>query len=231
MNQTRNIIIGIVAILVVALLAFLVSQERQATVSPGATATSTNSTTTPITINLASTTSTTTVGGYTIAPVTIQNGPAAPNFKTPLTFSATISADEKAQDQSQFQAVQAALTGNKTDFNAWLELGILRESTGDYKGAAAAWKYLTQIYPKDPTAYANLGNLYANDLHQSAQGIAYYKQAIKADPTKEETLYDNLAQIYLGEGDKADAKATLQQGIDAKVIGYQNLQNELNSIQ
>ena len=68
-------------------------------------------------------------------------------------------------------------------------------------------------------------------LNQPAQGITDYKEAIKLDPTQEESFYQNLAQTYLNEGDTADAKATLQQGITAQVVGYQNLQTELNSMQ
>lgn len=225
-TTTRNVLIGIVIVLIVALLGYFAWQERETT-APASMATSSSATTTGTTITI-SATSSTNVGGYTITPVT---APVAPSYKTPLTFSAGFDATEKAQDQSQFAAVQSALATNPTNYSAWLELGVLREGTGDYPGAAADWKYVTEIYPSDPTAFADLGDLYANYLYEPAQGITYYKEAIKIDPTREETFYDNLAQIYLNEGDKADAMATLQQGINAQVVGYQNLQNELNAMQ
>ncbi|MDR3570830.1 MAG: tetratricopeptide repeat protein [Candidatus Pacebacteria bacterium] len=226
---TRNIVIGVIILVIIALLGYMVVQERNTTQVATSTATSTNqSSTSTGSVVTISPTSTTQVGGYTIRPIT---GSAAPNYKTPLTYSANVSTDEKAQDESQFAAVQTAIASNPASYPAWIELGILRESTGDYQGAAADWKYVTELYPKDPTAFANLGNLYANDLHQPQQGITYYKQAIKIDPTHEETFYDNLAQIYLAQGDKTDAKAILRQGITAQVVGYQNLQTELNSIQ
>ncbi len=228
--MTRNNLIGIVVIILIIVLGYFAWQERQA---PAASSSASTSTATTATNNVSITVSSSTAnstGGYTIKPITSSSAPTAPNYKTPLTYPASMSADEQAQDQSQFMAVQTALASSSTDYSAWLELGILREGTGDYSGAAAAWKYVTEIYPGDPTAFANLGDLYANYLHQRTQGIAYYKQAIKLDPTHEETFYDNLAQIYLAEGDKTDAKAVLQQGVTAQVIGYQNLQNELNSI-
>ncbi|HUO50486.1 MAG TPA: tetratricopeptide repeat protein [Candidatus Paceibacterota bacterium] len=236
-TSTRNILIGVGIVVVLALIAYFGLEERQNTPSGplGSTATTSIATSTrtatssTITVNASSTGGIQISGsGYTIKPIT---APVAPNFKTPLTLSASMDTSTQAQYQSQFAAVQSALTANRTNFEAWLELAGLRKGTGDYKGAAADWTYLTEIYPTDPTAFADLGDLYANYLHQPAQAIADYKQAIKLDPTKEETFYDNLAQVYLAEGDKTDAKAILQKGISVEVVGYQNLQDELNSIQ
>jgi Flp pilus assembly protein TadD len=231
MNETtRNIVIGVIVVVIIALLGYLAWQEGQTTPSTSSTATTTVSTSTGTSINLSTLTSATTTGGYTITPVT-GSAPTAPNYKTPLTFAAGTNAAEESQDQTDFANAQTTLASNPKDYTSWLELGILREATGDYTGAIADWKYVTELYPNDPTAFANLGNLYANDLQEPAQGIVYYKDAIKLDPTKEETFYENLAQIYINEGDTADAKATLEQGISAQVSGYQNLQNELNSMQ
>ena len=227
-QTTKNILIGIVALIVILVLGYFAWKERQ-TAMPATSTTSTSTGAATIVVG----TSTTNASGYTITPIyatstlTLQ----APNYKTPLTFSSNLNANQQAAYQSQFTVVQTTLASNSTDYSSWLELGILREDTGDYQGAAVDWKYVTKLYPSDPTAYANLGDLYANYLKQPAQGETYYKQAIALDPTKEETFYQNLAQIYIAQGDTADAKATLQQGINAKVTGYQNLQTELNSMQ
>jgi tetratricopeptide (TPR) repeat protein len=230
MNQTiRNILIGIVAFIVIVVLGYFAWKERGGSAAPSST--SSSATSTIVSINVGTSTSST--SGYTVTPIYATSTPAAqaPNYKKPLTFSADVTAGEQAAYESQFAAVQTTLASNPTDYSSWIELGVLREDTSDYQGAAADWKYVTEVYPTDPTAYANLGDLYANYLSQPAQGEAYYKQAIALEPTKEATFYENLAQIYAAQGDTADAKATLQQGINAKVVGYQNLQTELNSIQ
>jgi len=226
-QTTRNTLIAIIALIVIIVLGYFAWKERQ-TVMPASLTTSTS---TGETIVVGTTT--TNAGGYTITPIYATTTPVAqaPNYKTPLTFSSDLNANQQAAYQSQFAAVQTNLASNSTDYSSWLELGILREDTGDYQGAAADWKYVTKLYPTDPTAYADLGALYATNLSQPSQGISYYKQAIALDPTKEETFYQNLAQIYIAQGDITDAKATLQQGINAKVTGYQNLQTELNSMQ
>ena len=227
-QTTRNILVAFVALIVILLLGYFAWKERTGIAAPGKTATSTS-----IAITVGPSIEATTTSGYTITPIYATSTPAAqaPNYKTPLTFSSDISAGEQTVYQNQFATIQTTLASSPTDYSSWLELGILREETGDYQGAAADWKYVTKVYPTDPTAYANLGDLYANYLKQPSQGEAYYKQAIALDPTKEATFYENLAQIYAAQGDTADAKATLQQGINAQVIGYQNLQTELNSMQ
>jgi Flp pilus assembly protein TadD len=231
-TTTRNSLIGVVVVLLILLLGYFAWQERQnaAVSTPTTSATSTTATSTGASIVVSSST-TTSSDGYTITPVTSAGAPVAPNYKTPLTFPAGTSADVEATDQSQFATIQTTLASQPMDYPSWIQLGILRESTGDYTSAAADWKYVTEIYPTDPTAFADLGNLYASYLGQSAQAITDYKEAIKLDPTQEETFYQNLAQIYLNEGDTADAKATLEQGISVQVVGYQNLQAMLNSIQ
>lgn len=230
MNQTsRNASIGVIALIVLVLLAYFAWKERGGSQVPSTTATSTG-----ISINVGTSTEASSTGGYIVTPIYATTTPAAaqaPNYKTPLTSSAGISADLWASAEALFATIQTTLASTPKDWGSWITLGALRKETGDYQGATADWKYVTKLYPTDPTAYADLGDLYANYLNQPTQGEAYYKQAIALDPTQEEAFYQNLAQIYIAQGDTADAKATLQQGISAQVVGYQNLQTELNSMQ
>lgn len=239
-SSTRDILIGIGIVIVIGLLLLIVWHEDQTTkvrvttatstasISSSQTATSSNGSTVTVS-NTGTSTS-----GYTVTQISSPSGPAAqvaPNYKTPLTFAADFSDTDESQDESSFLNVQSTLTSNPTDYNSWLELGTLRQETGNYGGAIADWKYVTELYPTDPTAYANLGYLYWIYLKEPAQAVTNYKEAIKLDPTQEATFYMNLAKVYQSEGDSADAKAVLQQGISAQVSGYQNLQTQLNSIQ
>lgn len=230
-SATRNILIGVVVVIILVLLGYLVWHERQPISVPASTASTTTTTTTATSTGVSVSGSNTGTATYTVIPITSGSAPTPPNYKAPLTYSSSISASDEAQDESEFEAAQTALASNPKDYPSWIALGMVREATGDYQGAAADWKYVTQLYPTDPTAFANLGDLYANYLSEPSQGIAYYKDAIKLDPTKEATFYENLAEVYVGEGDSADARATLEQGIAAQVVGYQNLQNQLNAMQ
>ena len=227
-QQTRNILIGIIAIIVIVTLGYFAWHERKTSLPPvGTTSTATSTASSSISGVISS--STASGQGYTITPIYANSTNTAPGYKTPLS-TAGLTADEISADQSQFATIQTTLASNPTDWSSWIQLGILRKETGDYAGAAVDWTYITEIYPSDPTAFADLGDLYANYLNQPSKGITEYKQAIKLDPTKEESFYENLAQIYIKQGDTTDARAILQQGITAQVVGYQNLQNLLNSM-
>jgi tetratricopeptide (TPR) repeat protein len=224
-STTRNVVTGIVVVVIIALLGYFAWHQHAA--MTGSTATSTSSS-----LTTASSTSSTSTPGYTVKIIPSTNSTTPPNYAAPLAFSDTsLTADEQTQLQAQFAQTTAAIKANPTDLGSWVTLGTIRKEAGDYAGASADWTYATQIYPTDPTAYADLGDLYANYLKEPSQGIAYYRDAIKRDPTQEVTFYENLAQIYLNENDTADAKAVLEQGITANVVGYPNLQAELNSIQ
>jgi len=224
-EQNRNILTVVAIIVVVAVLGYFAWKERGASMPPPV------ATSTAISINASSSTVATSSGqGYIIKPITATPAPVAPNYKTPLSFPASMSAADRAVYEGQFADIQSTLASSPNDWSSWIDLGMLRKETGDYQGAATDWKYLTKLYLSDPTAYADLGDLYASYLNQPSQGIAYYKQAIALDPIKEVSFYENLAQIYIAQGDKSDARTTLQQGITAKVVGYQNLQNMLNSM-
>lgn len=227
---TRNAFIGLVLILVIALLGYFVWQERQQTAgsSPATNAAATS--TSGISATIGTSTPTSTNPGYTITQ--IPTSAQAPNYETPLVFSdPTLSAQDETVIQGEFAQAQAGIKANPTDYSAWMNLATLRMEAGDYSAAAADWKYVTELYPTDPTAYANLGNLYASYLKENTTAVANYKEAIKLDPTHEVSFYQNLAQIYLSESDTNDAKAVLEQGISAQVAGYQNLQTALNSLQ
>ena len=228
-STTRNTGIVAVIILVLAVLGFLAWHEREAAMTPGQTSSATS---TGVSINISSSTITSSNSGYTINPVYATSSISAPNYEAPLVFSdPTLTASEETSLQSEFAQAQAGIKQSPSDFGSWIELGILHKEAGDYQGAATDWNYVTQIYPSDPTAFADLGDLYATYLNEPSQGIVDYKEAIKLDPTHEVSFYENLAQIYISENDTADAKTTLEQGISAQVAGYQNLQTMLSSMQ
>ena len=210
-HQTRNILIGLVIVIIVLILGYFAWQERGTSIP--ATATSTAATSTDISANISSTT--TSGPGYTIKPVT---GPSitAPSTATPLVFSASVSVDERATLQSQFAQAQATLKASPTDFNAWVALGGLRKEAGDYAGAAIDWQYVSALYPTNVVSFANLADLYTNFLPDYPKAAAAYKQAIKNDP-KRADLYMSLFSLYTNQYPQsaATAEAVLQQGIAA----------------
>ena len=190
---TRNIGIGVAIVIILVLIGWLIWRAGNTSSLPAATSTATSTaatstaTSTGVIVNVSG--NGTSTSGYTVTEITPPGGsaaPAAPDYKTPLTFSSDISAEDQSQDEASFAQVQSTLATDPTDYGSWIELGLLRQATGDYAGAAADWKYVTEIYPSDPTAFNNLGFLYWNYFKEPAQAIVYYKDAIKLDPTQAE---------------------------------------------
>jgi len=109
-------------------------------------------------------------------------GVHAPDYRKSLTFSASVTPDVRSALQSQFTALKNTLAKNSTDFNAWLELGIIRKIGGDYNGAAEDWIYVSELYPRSKIAFNNLGDLYANFIKDYPKAEAAYRTVLSLDP-------------------------------------------------
>lgn len=74
------------------------------------------------------------------------------------------------------------LKKDPTDFQAWVELGLIRSNIGDLYGAKLAWEYASALVPKNSVAYGNLGYLYAYDLKDNKKAEENYLKAIENNP-------------------------------------------------
>ncbi len=135
-----------------------------------------------------------------------------PDFKTKL--ACTVAADVCAALADKYAKTQAALTANPSDFWAWVDLGTFRKIAGDYKGAAAAWEYLSKQYPTNPTSFSNLGDLYMNYLKDSAKAEKNYLASIK-NYAENANAYRALFEMYSAQKASAKAIAILEKGIAA----------------
>ena len=115
------------------------------------------------------------------ATVTEENAPVsqivAPNYRKPIIYDGSVSADVRAAIEAQFDKAKKLLATNPNDFNAWLNIAILHKMAGDYRGAEAIWLYATKQWSTSPVAYSNLGDLYQNFLKDSAKAKFYSDQA------------------------------------------------------
>jgi hypothetical protein len=142
-------------------------------------------------------------------------GVAAPSFKNPVTC--TLAADACVQVRAQQADIISTLTANKTDFESWITLGTLYKMNGDYKNAAIMWEYVSAIYPKNITSFANLGDLYTNFLKDYPKAVVAYTQEIKNSPANLDA-YKSLFQIYTTTsytGEAGAAEKILKEGIVA----------------
>lgn len=142
-------------------------------------------------------------------------GVTAPDFKAPI--ACTLTAEICTQVRKQQADIISTLTSKKTDFEAWVTLGTLYKMSGDYKNAAIMWEYVSAIYPKNITSFANLGDLYTNFLKDYPKAIVAYTQEIKNSPTNLDA-YKSLFQIYTTTsytGGVGAAEKVLKEGISA----------------
>ena len=210
MQNKHNMIMGILAALAIfAIGAYLLAR-------PSAPSTTTTGTSTPIT---------TTIDGVTIkGDATVTEVPnqtlKAPDFRIPLTFSDSTSADVRAALIGQFDATVKVLEGNKKSFDAWINLGTLRKMTGDYTGAETDWKYVASLYPKSTVPSDNLGGLYLDFLKNYPKEETYFKLSI-ANDSHDINAYQQLISLYTvygypsAQAGKDKALALVERGIAA----------------
>lgn len=149
------------------------------------------------TINLSTISTSTRAGGYTVTPETV-TVVSRPDYKAPIIFSASLSADAKAAIEAQFSDIQTTLGKDPMNFEAWMRLGTLHKIAGDYKAAEAIWIYAGKQW----TAYephANLGDLYLNFLRDYPKAEVEFKAALGLNPPYTDDLKAGLkaAQSHL----------------------------------
>jgi len=128
------------------------------------------------------------------------------DFSKPLSFNADVSSDVKALLQKRFDEVQDVLNADATNFNAWVQLALLRKSSMDYEGAAEDLRYVAGIYPKSTIPFDNLGDLYLNFIPNYPKAEANFKASLAFNPNNI-NAYQQLFALYTTYGFKANTSA------------------------
>lgn len=110
----------------------------------------------------------------------------APDLSRPYAAPSRLPESVRKESEAKYAAAVASLREDSSRWNAWMEVAVYRKGSDDFKGAEEVWLYVTERWPADPTAYANLADLYANHLTDYPRAESYYKQAISLKP-------DNIA--------------------------------------
>lgn len=211
--NSKHILLAIAALILVSA---LYSLQMNRTVPAG------TATTTPSAMTFGELASSTTIDlanpgtlpkGVTIEQIApTQTKIPVPDFKKPL--ACTVGADVCAALAKKYVETQALLAKNDADFWAWIDMGTLRKSAGDYAGAATIWEFVSKQYPGNPTSFANLGDLYANYLKNPAKAEANYLTSIK-NYAENANAYRALFDMYSAQKASAKAIAILEKGIVA----------------
>ncbi|NOY35627.1 MAG: hypothetical protein GXP44_01755 [bacterium] len=108
------------------------------------------------------------------------------------------------------------LKANPDSMDSLLALGIYRKMIKDYEGAAEAWEYAGKIYPKNPTPFNNLGDLYAHFLKDKKKAEKNFLKAIENGPD-ELYIYRSTYEFYrFVMKDDAKAKEILREALKVK---------------
>ncbi len=142
--------------------------------------------------------------------------PPAPDFRAPIAFSADVTLDVRAAIQKNADVYIARIAKNAGDLQSWIDLATVHKMGGDYKTPETFWTYVTKAAPKNSVAFANLGDLYANFLHDYAKAEANYRVVISLDPS-DTSPYTALFTLYSNVYKKGTSAAEdiLKQGIKA----------------
>lgn len=120
-----------------------------------------------------------------------------------------------------------AVRENPLFFNGWIQVGILKKIIGDFEGARDAWEYAGVIEPLNSLSFANLGELYWRYLHEYEKSEKNFRASIQHKPGDSLT-YISLADLYhysyVARKDQADD--VLIEGLKA-IPGDENLMRHL----
>lgn len=131
-------------------------------------------------------------------------------------FGAGFSAPQSAitQKTKDLNTLMSALIKDPFNINDWVAVGVTKKFFNDFDGARDAWEYVTVLYPNDPLAFENLGNLYALYLRDNAKAEYNYKKAIENNPI-EPSFYIALADFYKNFfGDNSKAIGIILSGLE-----------------
>ncbi len=125
-------------------------------------------------IDLSVISTTTQAGGYTIEPVPVEQvSVPAPDYKTSISFDTSVPADVRIAIQAQQAEVITILSSEPASIDAWLRFATLNKIAGDRGRSIETLIYVTKVWPKDPAAYAGLGDAYRTQGKLTQARVSY----------------------------------------------------------
>lgn len=199
-----------VVLLIVIILAFVYQNKKKVDVTTG---TEENASTTIVSlgdgVNVA------VPQGYTIEKIPEAAKASTPSLSRQVVFGVAVDPVVKTTIQTKVAELQASLSKDPKQFNAWIDMGVYHKVAGDYVGAKIYWDYAGKLAPTDFISFGNLGNMYAYQLKDMVKAEQYYNQAIKNAPTQI-YLYFQLAEAFRDVSkDIPKAKAVVERGLVA----------------
>jgi Flp pilus assembly protein TadD len=89
---------------------------------------------------------------------------------------------EAANLTAAISAYESALAIRPDSLDARYNLALLLKQNNDFTRSVAEFEKLLEKYPNDSRSHLALGNLYAQQLHDSARARAHYLKVLETDP-------------------------------------------------
>lgn len=133
-----------------------------------------------------------------------------------LDLRAELERQKKSMSKEQLEQLEEAQAANKKakSLEATFKQGMEYLKQNQYSEAITEFEAAAEIDPNQFAIYANLGRAYAS-ANQADKGIGAYQKAIalkqdEADKTALGSIYNNIGQLYLKQGDIEGAKQAFQ---------------------
>lgn len=139
-----------------------------------------------------------------------------PDLSRPIVITENLTEEAKIKVREEIKEWTGKIEENYDQLEAWLILGVLRKTIGDYEGAGEAWEFASLLRPKNSVSFSNLGNLYWHYLPDFPRAESNFLKAITNNP-EDASIYQSLHELYFySYKEKADlADDILLRGIGA----------------
>ncbi len=220
-SQKRNIIVGVLVLVLLGglLMVFYKSKQKSDTMGASQVGTTTDTmtdTASTTVVDLGGGLTTTVPKGYTVEIIKGSGVPQPiPSLSRAVAVAATVDPRVKIAIEAKIPELQAVLKKDPTKFDYWIDLGSYFKVAGDYAGAKLYWDYAGKLAPTNFISFGNLGNMSAYYLKDMIAAEKYYNLAIKNGPTQP-YLYIQLAEAFRDVSkDTIKARAIIDQGLVA----------------
>ena len=120
---------------------------------------------------------------------------------------------KKGNKAAATDALKKYLNYSELSFSSYVKLSELLEESGDKAGAAKSLEGAMYVRPMDLKGHAKLGSLLL-DLKQYANAAREYETMIALKTPDRATAYYYLAQSYLGDGKRSEARKAVLNSLD-----------------
>jgi Tfp pilus assembly protein PilF len=120
---------------------------------------------------------------------------------------------KKGDKAAATDVLKTYLSWSETAFPSYVKLSELLQESGDKAGAAKALEGAMYVRPMDLQGHAKLGTLLL-DLKQYSGAAREYETLLALKTPDRASAYYQLAQSYLGQGKKAEARKAVLNSLD-----------------